>query len=110
MKKRKFLILIAAVVLLQTPALSAKAAVSVRSSRMHALLKRQKLERKELKQQQRAAENLMKQHPESREAHNRFEHNLKMQRQLLRNRQKTERSRLKGIRKSANHRSTTPPY
>ena len=68
---------------------------------MHELRRQQKQQRKMFAGQQRAMKNVMKRHPQSPEQHRRFQHNMKMQRQLFRREQKAEVRNLKQERKSA---------
>lgn len=70
------------------------------NARMKALKRRQKQERSQLRQQQRATRKVMAQHAISPEARRRFHRNLKMQRQLLKQKQKEERRLLKHSRPS----------
>ena len=60
-------------------------------------------QRKTLKQQQRAARNIMKQHEVDRESTERFRHNMQMQRQLLKKNQHVEARRLKQRNKAGSH-------
>jgi len=71
---------------------------------MKQLKKRQKEERRILRQQQHAMKKVMGQHGQSSDSHARFEHNLKMQQQMLQRSQKDATRRLK-----KNHNSVKRP-
>jgi hypothetical protein len=66
----------------------------------HSLDKRHKGQRKELKQQQRAANKVMSQHVMSAAERGRFKHEQSSERQLLRTEQKSESHRIKQSHKS----------
>jgi len=70
-------------------------ALHVTKQEKYELKKRHKEEKRVLKQQQRAMKLVMNQHEQSRDESERFKHNLKMQRQLLREDQKDETQNLK---------------
>jgi hypothetical protein len=69
-------------------------------SQQKALKRHQKEERKQLKQQQAAMKRVMAQHEQSAASRKRFQHDMKMQRQLLQKKQKEETRRLKVSRQS----------
>ena len=54
-----------------------------------------------VKQQQRAMKKVMSQHEQSGDSRERFKHNMKMQRQMVKKSQKAETRRQKNNRKSA---------
>jgi hypothetical protein len=91
---RRVLVLLAAAVLLGSP-LETLTASRGSNSEMHQLKKRHKEQKKALRQQQRAMRNVMSQHERSSDDIERFNHDLKMQRQLLRKDQKDETHNLK---------------
>ena len=97
---RKFLISIATTAALGL-ALLPLWAFPARSAEMKALKKGHSRERKTLRQQQRGSNNIMKQHDLDSEARQRFQHNMKMQRQLVKKNQRQETRRLKQRRKAA---------
>ena len=67
---------------------------------MKELKKRQKEERRMLRQQQHAMKKVMGQHGQSSDSHVRFKHDLKMQQQMLQRSQKDGTRRLKEKHKS----------
>src|SRR5579863_10322217 len=91
---RKILMLVTMVVLMGTPLAAANVAGGP-GPQGHQLKKRHKEQRKTIKQQQRAMKNVVSQHPQSSEERQRFKHDLKMQRQLLRKNQKNESRNLR---------------
>jgi hypothetical protein len=92
--RRRLLVCLAGAVLILLTLVNSSA--SARSNpEMRAIRHRQKEERKMLKLQQRAMKRVMAQHGQSSESRKRFDHNLKMQQQLLRKHQKNEIRRLK---------------
>jgi hypothetical protein len=91
---RRLLGALASAVLLSIPLASLLATPSS-NLQQSALKHRQKVERKQLKQQQAAMKRVMAQHQQSTASWQRFKHDMKMQRQLLRERQKEETRRLK---------------
>jgi hypothetical protein len=72
---------------------------------MKQLKKRQKVERRMLRQQQHAMNKVMEQHGQSSDSHVRFKHDLKMQQQMLQRSQKDGTRRLK-----ENHKSVKRPH
>ena len=97
---RKFLISVATIAALGL-ALLPLWALPARSAEMKALKKGHSRERKTLKQQQRGSKNIMKQHDLDGESKQRFQHNMKMQRQLVKQHQRQETRRLKQQGKAA---------
>ena len=91
---RRVLVLLAAAVMLGSPLETLTASRGSRSA-MHQLKKRHKEQKKALKQQQHAMKKVMNQHELSSDVTERFNHDLKMQRQLLRKDQKDETQNLK---------------
>jgi hypothetical protein len=91
---RRVLVLLALAVMLGSP-LETLTASRDSNSEMHQLKKRHKEQNKALKQQQRAMKKVMDQHELSSDVTERFNHDLKMQRQLLRKDQKDETHNLK---------------
>ncbi len=84
-------------------------AASPRSDpQMRALKQRHKQERAALKQQQRAMQRVLAQHEQTAESKRRFEHDMKIQRRMLWERQKDETRRLKSARKAPKYRPATP--
>jgi hypothetical protein len=87
----------------------ANSSATPRSNPQHEALKhRQKEERKQLMQQQKAMRRVMAQHEQTLESRQRFQHDMKMQRRMLRERQKEETRRLTGSRKAQKSRPSTP--
>ena len=76
------------------------AAVPPPDQEMKQLKKRHKAQKREAKQQQRAMNKVMAQHEQSSASRARFKHDMKMQRQMLRNNQKVETRRVKDKHKS----------
>jgi hypothetical protein len=70
-------------------------ALHVTKQEKYELKKRHKEEKRVLKQQQRAMKSVINQHEQSRDESERFKHDLKMQRQLLRKDQMRETQNLK---------------
>lgn len=91
---RGLLALAAALFLMGTPASRAQGAI-FRNTELRQLKKRQKKERKLERQQQKAMERVMGQHAQTPASRKRFKHDLKMQRQMLRNSQKSLVRRMK---------------
>jgi len=91
---RRVLILVAMAVAL-TSAQEKLKAFHVAKQEKHELKKRHKEEKRVLKRQQRAMKSVMNQHEQSIDESDRFKHDLKMQRQLLRKDQKNETQNLK---------------
>ena len=97
---RKFLISVSTIAALGL-ALLPLWAFPPRSVEMKQLKKNHSKERKTLKQQQRGSNNIMKQHDLDSESKQRFQHNMKMQRQLVKKNQRQETRRLKQQGKAA---------
>jgi hypothetical protein len=96
---RKLLAVFGAAILLVLP-LGKLPAVPFPNREVKELKKRQKEERRMLRQQQHAMKKVMGQHAQSSDSHARFKHNLKMQRQMLQRSQKEGTRRLKQNHKS----------
>ena len=91
---RRVLILVTMAVVL-TSAQERLKAFHVAKQEKHELKKRHKEEKRILKRRQRAMKSVMNQHEQSSDESERFKHDLKMQRQLLRKDQKDETQNLK---------------
>jgi hypothetical protein len=104
---RKLLASFVAAILLVLP-LGKLTATPLPNREMKELKKHHKEQRKMLKQQQHAMKRVMGQHAQSSDSRERFKHDLKMQRQMLRKGQKAETRHQKDNRKSAKqlHRSS----
>jgi poly-D-alanine transfer protein DltD len=100
---RKLLAGFGAVILLLLP-LGRLQAVPFPTREMKELKKRQKVERRMLRQQQHAMKKVMAQHGQSSDSNARFKHNLKIQQQVLQRSQKDATRRLK-----RNHNSVKRP-
>ncbi len=96
---RKLLAGIGAAILLVLP-LGKLPAAPFPNREMKELKKRQKVERRTLRQQQHAMKKVMGQHLQSSDSRARFKHNLKMQQQTLQRSQKDGTRRLKKNHKS----------
>jgi hypothetical protein len=102
---RKFPLLLLAAAILGPPAGALRAAPAG-SLEARQLKKRQKAQRKDLKEQQRAMKKVMGQHELSDEQRERFKNDLKMQERLLHKSQKDDSRRLKQsqeVAKAASH-------
>jgi hypothetical protein len=107
-KPRRLLAAFAVVTLLSFSFVSLSAAPRA-DPQQKALKRRQKEERKQLKQEQTAMKRAMAQHGQTAASRKRFQRDMKMQRQLLRDRQKHETRTLKSSRKARNSRPVRSP-
>jgi hypothetical protein len=96
---RKLLAGFGAAILLVLP-LGKLPAAPFPNQEMKELKKRQKEERRMVRQQQHAMKRVMGQHPQSSDSRARFKHNMKMQQQMLHRSQKDVTRRLKENHKS----------
>lgn len=96
---RKFLICFGAALLLVLPQGKFTTA-PLPNQETKDLKKRHKKQRKMVKQQQRAMKKVMGQHEQTSDSRERFKHDLRMQRQMVRKSQKDETGRLKNNHKS----------
>jgi gas vesicle protein len=104
---RRFLLIVLAAIFLGTGAIQA----APRSSQEVRNLKRQqKVQRKQLKEQQRAMRRVMSQHGTTRDERARMKRDLKSQRQVLKNSQKGELRDAKQSHKQLKPHSARPPH